>query len=128
MPKDFDTWNTSKKQIDEVAQRPVFREGEVWWCHLGLNVGVEMDGKNRAYTRPVVIMRKFNRYSFYGIPLTTKYQENSDFYHVFEFNNQKQAANLSQMRLIDARRLQRRMVDLSDEKFEAIKKALLGLF
>jgi len=127
MSKDFDAWNRKKKNLHHTRQRPLFKEGDVWWCHLGANIGVEIDGKNNTFTRPVVIIRKFNHYSFYGLPLTTSYQENHDFYHILEFNNKKQAINLTQMRLIDSKRLQRRMIDLSEEKFMAIKKALFEL-
>ena len=127
MPKDFDNWNNFKKRIDTNHPRPLFKEGEVWWCHLGANVGVEIDGKDSTFVRPVVIVRKFNRYSFYGLPLTTQFEEGHSFYHIFEFNDRRQAANLTQMRLIDSKRLQRRMVDLSDGVFENIKKALIGL-
>jgi mRNA interferase MazF len=127
MSKDFDSWNIFKKKTHQDHPRPLFKEGEVWWCHLGANVGVEIDGKDAQFVRPVVVMRKFNRYSFYGLPLTTQFEENHSFYHIFEFNNHQQAANLTQLRLLDSKRLQRRMVDLPKGTFIAIKKALLGL-
>lgn len=127
MAKQFDDWNELKKKLHDDRPRPLFKEGEVWWCHIGVNVGVEMDGKDTLFVRPVVIIRKFNHYSFYGLPLTTQFQENHSFYHIFEFNNRRQAANLTQMRLIDSKRLQRRMVDLPESTFAEIKKALIGL-
>jgi hypothetical protein len=45
MEKDFDSWNTKKKEIDSrQGEVPFFKEGEVWWVHFGLNIGFEMNG------------------------------------------------------------------------------------
>ena len=50
--KDFDAWNQIKKATDAVLDesRPYFRDGEIWWVRLGLNVGYETYGKSsRVY-------------------------------------------------------------------------------
>ena len=58
MNKDFDKWNTEKKQTN--AEQPrLYTVREVWWCRLGGNVGSEQDGSGRAFLRPVVIVRGF---------------------------------------------------------------------
>ena len=36
---------------------PLFKEGEVWWCYWGENVGIEINGKNDQFTRPVFILK-----------------------------------------------------------------------
>lgn len=64
MPKDFDQWNTLKKQIDENKELSGFSEREVWWCRLGHNIGFEEDGKNLAFSRPILKLRKFNKHFF----------------------------------------------------------------
>lgn len=48
MQKDFDKWNELKKKIDakEEETRLFFRDGEVWWVSLGVNIGFEMNGKD----------------------------------------------------------------------------------
>lgn len=127
MEKNFKSWCVVKEQINN-RQRPVFKEREIWWCYTGANVGVEVDGKGSRFTRPILVIRKFNRNSFYGLPLSTKIQKDNDFNYIFEFNNRYQSLNLTQMRLIDSKRLQRSMGEVSEEKFKTIKKALLGLF
>ncbi len=56
--KDFDSWNVVKKKIDATRKAPTFKEKEVWWCNIGLNVGclsneVQVSGSfgiNRALT------------------------------------------------------------------------------
>ena len=39
MQKDFDGWNDVKKKTHIENSRPFFREREVWWASLGLNMG-----------------------------------------------------------------------------------------
>jgi hypothetical protein len=69
MEKDFDRWNKKKKILNSDAEPLYFREGEIWWVHLGVNVGYEMDGKQDNFARPVIILRKYNKYSFLALPL-----------------------------------------------------------
>src|SRR6266566_1019469 len=45
MPKDFAKWHTRKSEIDQREPRVFFHEREIWFCHLGANVGFEQDGK-----------------------------------------------------------------------------------
>ena len=39
MEKDFDRWNKKKKQLNADIEPLYFREGEIWWAHLGVNTG-----------------------------------------------------------------------------------------
>src|SRR5271166_2256650 len=72
MEKDFDRWNEIKKATNaaDEAARLYFREGEIWWVRLGHNIGYEADGKSQEFTRPVVVLKKYNQYSFLALPLT----------------------------------------------------------
>lgn len=73
MQKDFWGWNTKKQKIHhEPKPRVFFHEREIWFCHLGVNVGYEQDGKGKAFGRPVIVFRKFNKEVFWGVPLTTR--------------------------------------------------------
>jgi len=123
MVKDFDQWNIQKKQAHAISQRPMFKEREVWWCSLGLNVGDEQDGKGDAFTRPVLVFKKFNRNVFVGIPLSTQLKENR-FYHHIHFSGIDQSLLLSQIRLMDAKRLRDKMGDLPSHEMQNIKEKL----
>jgi hypothetical protein len=74
MAKDFDRWNGKKKELNGTEFSGYVHEREVWWCALGVNVGVEADGKHDNFERPVLIVRKFSRDSVLIIPLTTRTQ------------------------------------------------------
>lgn len=58
--------------LGEKQVKIVFKEREVWWCSIGMNIGVEIYGKGKKFTRPVLIFRKFNKDSFLGIPFTSQ--------------------------------------------------------
>ena len=68
----FDNWNLLKKKLNSKNKFPSILEGEVWWCSLGKNVGVEINGKNANFTRPILIVKKLSSVGFIGVPLTSQ--------------------------------------------------------
>ncbi len=45
MQKDFDSWNKIKNVLDTKEQKFFFKEGEIWWMSVGLNVAKEVKEK-----------------------------------------------------------------------------------
>lgn len=128
MEKDFDQWNLQKKKAHNAQQRPMFNEREVWWCSLGANVGDEEDGKGHSFTRPVLVLRKFNRRVFIGIPLSRQLKD-TPFYYRIHFKGGSQSLMLSQLRLLDAKRLRDRLGEISSyEMTEIIEKTKKLIF
>jgi mRNA-degrading endonuclease toxin of MazEF toxin-antitoxin module len=126
MIKDFSQWHDIKTEIQQ-RNPPSFREREIWWCHLGLNLGTETDGKNEDYLRPVLVLRKFNRRSLIALPLTTQIKDRTDYFR-FHFHGRMQCAILQQIRKIDSLRLLNKMGELRQEPFDAIRLAVKELF
>lgn len=126
MEKNFDEWNILKQKLDREHKNPTFKEREIWWCSIGINVGHEENGKNRLFNRPVLVVRKFNRQIFLGVPLTTKIKENQ-FYHVIHFRDQNQSAMLSQIRTWESKRLTHKMGEITEEQFFQIKDKIREL-
>ncbi len=123
--KDFDVWNVEKKRINERRPEVFFHEREVWWAQLGVNVGYEQDGKNAAFVRPVLIIKKFNNSIFLAIPLSTKVKSNNRYYFAFrQHDNEEVAAVISQLRLLDSRRLKRKMYRIDMGVFDSIRSAV----
>ncbi|MBU6339047.1 MAG: type II toxin-antitoxin system PemK/MazF family toxin, partial [Rickettsiales bacterium] len=60
---------------------------------------------------------------FLGIPLTTQIKDNP-YYHQIIFQNKTQCAMLSQIKILDAKRLDRKMGKLTSEEFEKLKEDL----
>ena len=123
MKKDFDKWNTRKKEIEK--ENPNFyHEREIRWCSLGVNIGFEQDGTSNTYRRPVLIIRGFSKNVCLIVPLTTSVKKNP--YHISAgvVEGQKAFVIISQIRLIDTKRLHDRLDIISKEKFEEIRKAI----
>ena len=128
MEKDFDQWNIKKKRLDIAThQPPLVSEGDLWWCAAGENVGVETSGKGNDFTRPVVVLKKFGRVSFLGIPTTTRKQKGS-WYVAFKHQGIDETAMLNQVRVLSYKRLHAKMGTLDDQDFKNIKEAYISLF
>lgn len=121
MIKDFNAWHQVKTEIQH-RNPPSFKERDIWWCHLGLNLGTESDGKHQDYLRPVIILKKFNRKSFIGTPLTSQLKERPHYFR-FSFRGRMQMAMLPQIRKMDSMRLLNKMGELRQEPFDALKEA-----
>lgn len=128
MLKNYDLWHKEKAIINNVSKPPYFHEREIWFCHLGLNIGFEQDGRGEAFLRPVLILRKFNQEIFWAIPLTKNKKKPSKYYYPFSFiPGIISSAILSQIRLIDSRRLARKIGTINGDEFAELIKRLKAL-
>ena len=125
MQKDFDRWNDVKKTINATDEddRLYFHEGDIWWVHLGVNVGYEIDGKSSDFSRPVIILRKYNQYSFLALPLTTNARPNKWRVPIGLVADRDAFAVLSQLRNIDSRRLIEKKGHVPLDVLAILKKA-----
>ncbi|MFH1183402.1 MAG: type II toxin-antitoxin system PemK/MazF family toxin [Candidatus Moraniibacteriota bacterium] len=103
-----------------------FHETEVWFCHLGINIGHEEAGKGDWFLRPVLILKKFNDKVFWAIPLTKTFRTGK-YYYSFYFKDNKSTAILSQIRLLDAKRLRYKVGKISKKNFFNIKQKIKQL-
>ena len=133
MQKDFQQWHQKKEAINEILESPFFHERDIWFCHLGANVGFEQDGRGDDFLRPVVVIRKFNNQIFWAIPLTKASKKinkkTEKYYFSFSFiSNVQSVAILSQIRLIDAKRLGRHIGVMTENDFLELTRKLKALF
>ena len=119
--KNFDKWNELKKKLHVWEEKVLFHEREIWWCSLGVNVGFEENGKNEMFERPVLILRKFNKYILWILPLTRSKKEGDFYYRITQGEEDDSVVILSQIRLISNRRLLRKMRMMKESEFEDIK-------
>ena len=123
MEKDFDRWNKLKKQVNAAAVLPLYHAGEVWWEHLGVNIGYEQDGTGPSYERPVLIIRGFSPYVCLVVPLTTSKKCDRFYITAGVVEGKSAAAIVSQIRLIDTRRLNNKVGTLERTFLDPIRKA-----
>lgn len=126
MDKDFDKWNEIKKDLDKKASVPLFSEREVWLCSIGVNIGSEEHGKGIKGLRPILVFRKFNKNIFYGLPITSKIKDDK-FHFLINVGDINGSVMLSQMKLVDAKRLSHFMVHVPSDDFSKIKEKLKDL-
>ena len=127
MHKDFWSWHTKKNELDEKSERVFFHEREIWFCHLGTNVGFEQDGKGENFGRPVIVFRKFNKEVFWAVPLTTR-DKGGKFYLPIDLKDGiHRMAILSQLRLIDAKRLYQKIGVISEEIHKELEERIIKL-
>lgn len=124
---EYDVWNSKKKYLNLGNSTELyFKEREVWWCSVGLNVGFEENGKGELFNRPVLILRKFGSKTFLGIPMPT-IKKTGSFYYSIELRGVKSVCLLTHIRLFDFRRLTQKIGTLDKESFQGIRKALKSL-
>ncbi len=119
MDKDFDDWNVQKKELSN-EKRVYFHKGDIWFASIGKNIGDEEDGKHSSFERPILIIRKFNNNIFLGIPLTSNEDKEGKYYHKL-ISYKGSTAILSQVRLLDAKRLLRYMGKVENDELKEIK-------
>ena len=127
MEKDFDRWNKKKKQVDKESFVDFYHEREMWWCSLGMNIGFEQDGTGKNFDRPILITKGFSKNVFVCVPLTGKRKVGKYYFYLGRVENREATALLSQIRLVDTKRLHDRLAVLAKDKFEEIKKAIKSL-
>ncbi len=124
MRKDFDGWNLEKQAIDAKKIVRFCHPREIWWCSLGVNVGFEQDGTGKNYDRPFVVLKSFNRETFWGAALTGSRREDRYHFPLGKIVDREASVILSQIRLVDVRRLSNKISILSEPVFQKLKSAL----
>lgn len=127
---DFDKWNEVKKDTHKEKGTVGFRNRDIFYIKMGQNVGFEQNGKGDNFVRPVIVLKKFNKFMFFGIPLSTQIKE-GEFYYYFEFKKadgiSKNIALLSQMKLYSSNRLLNKIGVINKEDFVNLKEKFIRL-
>ncbi len=123
MEKDFDRWNFQKKKIDSYRGDVLFKEGEIWWCSVGLNIGDESYGKGPTFRRPILVLKKLSRNLCIGIPLSTKLKTGT-WFATISITEGSRTILLYQIRAFSAKRFQRRLAVLDEQGFKHVKQKL----
>lgn len=121
------TWFDLKFWLHKTDRHPAIREGEVWWCNFGENIGVEINGKHALSLRPVLIYKKYNQHSFFGLPLTSQIYHRGTWYVHFDFQEKERVCILSQGRSMSVNRLYKRMGEADETDLSRINQAFIDL-
>src|SRR5581483_7897601 len=113
MYKDFNSWNERKKFIQYSHKNKSCQEGQMWWCAFGMNIGFEQEGERTA-----LILKCFSNQTCLVVPLTTSENSHPMRIPLGVINGEKISAIISQMRVVDTKRLINLASYLDKEIFE----------
>ena len=129
MKKDYKKWMEEKSKINNTNSMPVgFHVREIWWCSIGENVGVEIDGKGEKYLRPVLIIKKFGQNAFLGLPFTSKPHKIKKFYYPYNLSGKQDLIIFSQIRAMDTNRLFRKIETMPKSTFNDMFQKMFQYF
>jgi len=117
--KNLDAWNEQKKIIQCCRVRSYFKERELWWSSLGANVGHEQDGKNKTFERRVLVLKKFNQEIGWMVPIPTQ-PKRGKYYFAYRRDGRSYWLILSQVRLMDAKRLKRKIGVMGSKEYQPV--------
>lgn len=119
----------TQEKIDTKEQQVFFpRTREVWMTAFGKNIGFEENGSGTKFSRPVLIIKKFNNHMFWVIPLSRK-QKPFDFYYNFtDPASEKVSLMLAHVKLLSIKRFTRKMYTLDRNIFDDASEKLKTLF
>ena len=138
---DFNKWNTLKKGIDGKDKWVRPEDGEVWWCTVGRNIGVEQSCREGDFARPVLVLRSFGPRMFWGLPITSSDPHGTKAASHFFFNIEGMPYEgptgelktlhgflaLSQLRTFDNKRLLRKIMTMESGAFKGIREKVRSL-
>lgn len=87
----------------------------------------EQDGKGPDFARPVLIIKGFSKEVFLCVPLTTKMKKGKYYADIELSDKAPRKVILSQIRLVDSKRLQEKMTTVDAGQFQKIKQAIIRL-
>jgi len=124
--KTFVAWIKVKIQTQLSDRVQYFQEGEIWWVSLGQNVGYEANGKNEKFERPVLIIKRFNKDSFWGLSISSQ-KKLGPYYYSTTTKDVFYCFNLSQLRILSSKRLIRHMTELPKDEFHTLRTLLSNI-
>ena len=126
--KRFLEWIHLKEKLHDNTYRPPHvTEGDIWWVSIGENVGRELNGKSKLFSRPVLVFKKLSRETFFGLPTTTQDRVGSWYVQIYQ-RGVIISVILSQARVFDVKRLSTRIGRIDDSDMKKVKTGFRNLF
>jgi len=114
----YDKWNELKQAI-EIRKPILFAERDILFISMGQNIGYEQYGKGEEFLRPVVVLKKFSKNLFLGVPLSSQ-EKKGFFFHRVTFKQRENTALLLQSKTFDSKRIKYKLAKLSKNEFNKL--------
>jgi mRNA interferase MazF len=125
----YKKWLELHKALNALDFSLPFNEREIWWVSMGLNVGIEINGKGENFERPAIIIKKFNKDHVWIIPInsSTSTKEGLCIPLSHYGLHHTSAAIISQLQRFSTRRLVSLIGILSPDQFVQILEAVIKI-
>ncbi len=123
----FAEWASLKPRIHFVESNVFPKKREIWWVHVGQNIGVEINGKSNKFERPVLVVRVFNNDFVLIVPISSKEKEGRYYYSFTNHIGEGNVVVLSQIKSISSKRLVRRVGEMEMVNFSEIVARLKNM-
>lgn len=77
--------------------------------------------------RPLLVFKKFNSQTLWMLPVTTQVKQNRFHQPIDLHDKVSRSINLSQLKLIDAKRLREKIGTIRESEYVEIQKAIIAL-
>jgi mRNA interferase MazF len=124
MKKDFENWHKIKSAIHESEKSKRYHAREVWWCSVGVNIGFEQDGAGKEYQRPILILKGLSKDTCLVLPLTSSPEKHPMRIPAGVIEGKNASVVISQLRVVDTKRLTNKLGFIEKDIFEQIRKAV----
>ena len=126
--KNFLQWFGLKQKLHETTSvPPLVSQRDLWWASFGENVGSEINGKSRLFSRPAIVFKKLSHGFYLVIPTTSVKKEGSWYVH-FVHQGKDMYACLHQIRVIDYRRLSTKLGKMEEADFDRVLEGFKKLY
>lgn len=124
----FIDWIKIKIILDSIVHKPpLIDERDIWWISFGKNIGSEINGKSRLFSRPGIILKKLSS-KFYLVAPTISKDDLGSWYVKITYAGRQTYVCLHQIRTLDYRRLSNKIGQLDDVQFNKIKAGFANLY
>lgn len=128
MIKRFLEWIGLKEKLHTLsAEPPIVSERDLWWVSFGENVGSEINGKSKLFSRPGLVLKKLTN-KFYLVVPTTSQERIGSWYVPIRYEGGVTYACLHQIRAIDYRRLSSLLGQCDSDSFKKAKESFSKLY
>jgi mRNA-degrading endonuclease toxin of MazEF toxin-antitoxin module len=124
--KTFVDWTKLKIKLHSSQVKVYPKPKAIWWASLGQNIGVEINGKNEKFERPVVVIKVFNNLGVLVAPISSTIKKGEYFIEFTNTDGERNIINMSQIKSISSQRFIRYVGELSNEDFEKVKEVYLS--
>lgn len=116
----FSEWAGLKPHLHFAESVAFPKRREIWWAHVGQNIGVEINGKSNKFERPVLIVRVFNKDFVLIVPISSKEKDGRYYYSFRNPSGERNVVVLSQIKSISSKRLVRMVGEMGITDFSEI--------